>query len=331
MKILILGAESPKVHVLEQRHLDQIRALGEDIELHAPLASNSEEVQAHLAEAEVLAGFPSDLAEISLASAPKLKWIHSFSAGMERVLTPELKESNITVSNSSGVHAIPIAEYVLACSFLFAKKFYQSFQNQQKKIWQPLDGMTEIRDATMLVVGLGRIGKEIAKVTAGAGMYVIAIDQALRLAALAQGKPEFVRELYVMEQMEEVLPKADYVVLSLPATAETHHLFDAKKFRIMKKSAVLMNTGRGELIHEQELIEALRQNVIAGAALDVTEEEPLPHNSPLWGMDNVVITPHHSSHTKKRMDRTIDLFCDNIKAYTRGEKLITLVDKQKGY
>jgi len=325
MKILILGAAAPKVHVLEQRHLDQILALGEDIELHAPLGANIDEVQTHLADAEVLAGFPWDLAKISLASAPRLKWIHSFSAGMERVLTPELKASNILVSNSSGVHAIPIAEYVLACSLLFAKKFYQSFQNQQQKIWQPLDGMTEIRDSTMFVVGLGRIGKEIAKVTAGAGMYVIAIDRP------GIEKPEFVRELYSTEQMEEVLPKADYVVLSLPSTAETHHLFDMEKFRIMKKSAFLINTGRGDLIHEQELVEALRQNVIAGAALDVTETEPLPQDSPLWGMDNVVITPHHSSHTKKRMDRTIVLFCEHIKAYLRGEQLPNLVDKQKGY
>ena len=325
MRILLLRTEEPKVHILEQRHMDQIRALDKSIELYAPLAASTEEVQTHLADAEALAGFPRDLAEISLAFAPRLKWIHSFSAGMEKVLTPELKASDVIVSNSSGVHAIPIAEYVLACIFIFAKKFYQSFQNQQEKRWQALDGMTEIRDATVLVVGLGRIGTEIAKVTAGSGMYVIAIDRS------AKGKPEFVQELYSTEQMEQVLPKADYVVLSLPATVETHHLFDMEKFRIMKKSAVLINIGRGELIHEQELIEALRQNVIAGAALDVMEIEPLPHDSPLWKMENVVITPHHSSHTKKRMDRTVDLFCENIQAYLRGEQLSNFVDKQKGY
>ena len=325
MKILILGVETPKVHMLELRHVDQILAVDKTIELHTPLAANTEEVQTYLGDAEVLAGFPRDLAKISLGSAPQLKWIHTFSVGMERVLTSELKASNILVSNSSGVHAIPIAEYVLACILFFAKKFYQSFQNQRQAVWQPLDGMTEIRGSTLLVVGLGRIGIEIGKVTAGAGMRVIAIDRP------GMEGPEFVQELYSTEQMGEALPKADYVVLSLPSTVETYHLFDMEKFRIMKKSAVLINIGRGELIHEQDLIEALRQNVIAGAALDVMETEPLPHDSPLWNMDNVVITPHHSSHTKKRMDRTIDLLCEHLKAYLRGERLPNLVDKEKGY
>ncbi len=325
MKILLLATQEPKVHILDAKHLEQILAVDKSIELQAPLAVHTKEVQIHLANAEVLVGFPRDLAEISLVLAPQLKWIHSFSAGMERVLTPELKASDIIVSNSSGVHAIPIAEYVLASILIFAKKSYQSLRNQQQKRWQALDGMIEIRDATVLVVGLGRIGTEIAKVASGAGMRVIAVDQA------GKARPEFVQELYGIDQMNEALPEADYVVLSLPLTVESHHLFDMKKFSIMKQSAVLINIGRGALIHEQELIEALQGKMIAGAALDVTEDEPLPQASPLWQMENVVITPHHSSHTKKRMDRTIDLFCENLKAYMQGERLITLVDKQKGY
>ena len=314
MNILVLRTEGPKVHMLEEKHLDQIRAVDASVQL----------VERH-EDAEILTGFPKDLVEIPLSQASNLKWIHSFSAGMDMVLAPEVKASHILLSNSSGVHAIPIAEHVLGFILIFAKKFYQSFQNQRQSRWQALDGITEIRDATVLVVGLGRIGSEIARVASGAGLRVIAVDRA------GKEKPEFVQELYGIEQMEQALPMADYVVLSLPSTGETRHLFDMEKFRIMKESSVLINIGRGAVVHEQELAEAIRQNVIAGAALDVTEVEPLPQDSPLWQMDNVVITPHHSSHTKKRMDRTVDLFCEHIQAYLRGEPLPNLVDKQKGY
>lgn len=328
MKILLLANEKPEVYQIEQRYRDQICSIDKSIELHVPFASNIEEVHAYLPKTEALVGFPRDLEAISLRSAPQLKWMHSFSAGMERVLTPELKASNIMASNSSGVHAIPIAEHVLACILIFAKKFYQSFQNQQQKIWQPVEGMTEIRDSTLMVVGLGKIGKEIAKVANGTGMKVIAVDQALRQA---QGKPEFVQEFYGVDELNRVLPQADYVVIALPYTQHTHHFFDMEKFRMMKKSSVLINIGRGGVIHEKELIEALQNGVIAGCALDVTQEEPLPSDSPLWRMNNVVITPHHSSRTKKRMDRTIDLLCEHIKAYLRGDRLPNLVDKEKGY
>ncbi len=314
MKILLLRAEEPKVHMVEQRHLDQIERVDPSVEFVK-----------HIADAEVLVGFPGDLASISLSKATNVKWLHSFSAGMEKVLTPELKESDIIVSNSSGVHAIPIAEHVLGFILIFAKKFYQSFQNQQQKHWQTLHGMSEIRDSTLLVVGLGHIGKEIAKVAAGAGMRVIAVDR------IGIGKPEFVQELYGTEHIREALPKADYVALALPYTKATHHLLDITKFRIMKKSAVIINIGRGAVVDEGELVEALQQGVIAGAALDVMEEEPLPQDSPLWHMDNVVITPHHSSHTTQCTDRTIDLFCENLKAYIQRKILPNLVDKQKGY
>jgi D-2-hydroxyacid dehydrogenase (NADP+) len=325
MNIVLLRTEKPEAHVLEDRHLEQIRAVGSNIQLQAPFVSTWDEVEKHLKEAEIVVGFPNELSAILLAQMPHVKWLHTFSAGLDKVLTPELKASDIVVSNSSGVHAIPIAEHVLGCMLLFAKKFPQSLQNQAQKQWQTLHGIGEIRDARVLVVGLGRIGTEIAKVAAGAGMRVIAVDQP------EKEKPNFVERIYGVNGLLEALPEADYIVLALPYTKKTHHLFNMEKFRIMKDSAVLVNIGRGPVVHEQELIEALQGGVIAGAALDVTETEPLPQESPLWAMENVVITPHHSSHTKKRMNRTIDLFCENLKAYIQKVRLPTLVDKQKGY
>jgi D-2-hydroxyacid dehydrogenase (NADP+) len=325
MKVLLLRTEEPKVHVIEQRHISQIQAVDKNIELQTPLASNWSEVERHLEDAEVVAGFPQELSQISLAQIPHVKWIHSFSAGMEKVLTAEIKASTIIVSNSSGVHAIPIAEHVLGFILLFAKKFHESFANQQQKEWKPSEEIAEIRGATLLVVGLGRIGTEIASVASGAGMRVLAVDRP------EKEKPGFVEKIYSADELLQALPEADYVVLSLPHTVETNHLFTMEKFRIMKQSAIIINIGRGGIIHEKELMKALKQNIIGGAGLDVTEEEPLPADSPLWEMENVVITPHHSSRTKQRMDRTINLFCSNIKAYIQGEPLLTLVDKQKGY
>src|SRR6185503_9960075 len=128
-----------------------------------------------------------------------------------------------------------------------------------------------------------------------------------------------------------MLPHADFVVITLPHTPETHHLFNAEKFKRMKKSAVVINIGRGGIIHEADLVEALKAGDIAGAGLDVTETEPLPNYSPLWDMENVMITPHHSGLSHKYMDRAIDLLCKNIKAYLAKKPLLTEVDKKLGY
>jgi D-2-hydroxyacid dehydrogenase (NADP+) len=325
MKIVLLRQEKPIAHVVEERHIEKIQKIDSSIELMVPLANAFEQVKHAMQNAHVAAGFPGDLAKLSLADMPEMQWIHSFSAGVEKILTPEIKTSDIMVSNSSGVHAIPIAEHVLGFILLHAKRFPQSLKNQAQKQWEPLEEITEIRSRTVLVVGLGRIGTEIAKVCAGVGMRVIAAD------TVAKEQPEYIHTLYTAGRLPEALSQADYVVFALPYTKETHHLFGVEKFRAMKRSSVIINIARGAVIHEQELIAALQEKIIAGAALDVTEQEPLQQESPLWEMENVVITPHHSSRTKERMDRTIDLFRDNIRAYMHGDALPTLVNKQRGY
>jgi D-2-hydroxyacid dehydrogenase (NADP+) len=324
MKILLLRVEKPEVSIMTPEHIKQIQGVDASVEIYAPLAGDQAEVTKHLADCDVVSGFPYDLAELEFQDAKNLKWIHTLSAGVDKVLTPYVKESQLLVSNSSGVHAIPIAEHVLAFMLIFAKKFYESFEKQQQKLWQGNDGMFELRGSTLLVIGLGRVGSEIAKVAYGIGMNVIAVDRSKK-------KPAYIAKMYGANALRDALPEADFAVLALPHTVDTHHLFDMEKFRIMKDTAVLINIGRGSLLHEQELIEALEKKVIAGAALDVTEKEPLAAGSPLWSMKNVIITPHHSSQTDKRMGRMIDQFCTNIQAYTEGRPLPNLVDKQKGY
>jgi len=323
MKILLIKTEGMKPLLITEKHLEKIRRIDKNIKVTAISSLDKEEIVKHLKDADIIAGSPWVIPQIK--EAQKLKWIHSFSAGMDRVLTPEVLKSQIILSNSSGIHATPIAEHVLAFILIFTRRFRVALKNQQQKIWSRDQDLTELRDKTVLVVGLGNIGTEIARLASCFGAKVIGIKQN------ANNKPDFVSKAYTVNQLEGILPKADFVILCLPLTSRTHRLFNMKKFKLMKKSAVLINIGRGALVNEKELIEALDKKIIRGAGLDVTEEEPLSDKSKLWEMENVVITPHHSGWSEKYMDRAIDLFCVNLKAYLANQPPPNLVDKTKGY
>lgn len=323
MKILLIKTERTIPLSVQNKHLRKIRNVDKKIKVTSVTSGHGEEIAKHLKDADIVAGFPWVISSIKVAK--KLKWIHTFSAGMDKVLTPEVVKSKVIVSNSSGIHAIPIAEHVLGFMLNFTRKFYHSFRKQQKKVWERNQDLTELRDKTVLVIGLGNIGTQVARLSSCFGAHIMAIKQDIK------DKPEFVSKVYSINHLEKILSKADFVVLCLPLTPQTHHLFNMKKIKLMKKSAVLINIGRGGLINEKELIEALDKKIISGAGLDVTEEEPLPKESKLWKMENVVITPHHSGWSEKYMDRAIDLFCLNLQAYLKGERLPNLVDKARGY
>lgn len=323
MKILLIKTEGAIPLNITQKHLKKIQSVDKNIQLVAVPSGNKKEITKHIKDAEVVAGASGVILPIPLAK--NLKWIHAFSAGVEKILTPEVVKSKIIVSNSSGIHAIPIAEHVIGFILIFTRKFYDTFKKQQRKIWTKNQDLTELKDKTVLVVGLGNIGTEVARLTSCFGANVIAVKQNLK------HKPDFVNEVYSINHLEKTLSKADFVVLCLPLTNETHHLFDVKKFKLMKKTAIIINIGRGGLINEKELIEALDKKIISGAGLDVTEEEPLSQKSRLWTMENVVITPHHSGWSEKYMDRAIDLFCINLQAYLANKPLPNLVDKTRGY
>lgn len=323
MKIVLVQDLERPHHAIRPEHIEKIKAVDPAIQLVVLTSRQVNEINRELEDAEVLAGTLWSTPEIH--NLKGLKWIHSFSAGVEHVLTPEVKNSDVLVGNCSGIHATPIAEHILGFLLMFTRRFYDTFLNQQQKVWERNDKLTELKGKTVLIVGLGHIGTETARLANCIGARVMGVDYA------GKQKPEFIEAFYTTEQLKTALPQADFVVLALPYTKETHHLLDLSKFRIMKSSAVLVNIGRGAVVHEQELIQALDQNIIAGAALDVTEEEPLPQESPLWKMKNVVITPHHSGISEKYMDRAVDVFCENLKAYIKGERLPNLVDKQKGY
>lgn len=165
----------------------------------------------------------------------------------------------IIISNSSGIHATPIAEHIVGFMLIFTRGFYRTFQNQQKRVWKKDETISELRGKTVLIVGLGDIGMEAARLAYTFGARVLAVTRSRK------EKPAFVDELRIGDDLDKMLPKADFVAICLPYTKETHHLFDMKKFRLMKPSAVLINIGRGGIVHEKELIEALRKRIIGGA------------------------------------------------------------------
>ncbi|TSC56030.1 MAG: Uncharacterized protein Greene071421_49 [Parcubacteria group bacterium Greene0714_21] len=323
MKILFITPEERPLCNVTKEHLAKIRSVSSDIDLRVVAASNISEIERHVADAEVMVGIPKSIPDLS--QAKNLKWVHSFSAGMDRVLTPELVNSLVLASNSAGIHATPIAEHIIAFLLTFTRKLKESFEQQQQKKWQRIDTLTELRDKIILIVGLGHIGREAARLAASFGARVVAVDTP------GVEKPEFVQELGTIEALPEFLGKADFVVLCLPYTKDTHHFINQNRLSAMQPHAVLLNIGRGGVVDEQALIKALKEKKIGGAALDVTEQEPLPKDSPLWDMDNVVITPHHSGISEKYMDRAVDLFCLNLQAYLKGERLPNLIDKTAGY
>jgi len=309
MKILIIqpkGFSHISFTVTEQ-HLSKIKEVGPGVVV--VVASDPQDVAYHVPSSEVMVGVFRFLP--SIKEAKQLKWVHGLGAGAD-ALSPEIINAPVLVSNSSGVAAVPIAEHILGFILLFTKQFYTTFRNQHQKKWEK-QKLTELRGKTVLIVGLGHVGKEASRILSCLGARVLAVDKKNS------------------EELNEMLPLADFVVICLPLTKETHHLFSREKFNRMKPTAVLMNIGRGAIVNEKELIEALLQKTIAGAALDVQETEPLPPDSPLWAMENVVITPHHSPSSEKYMDRAIDLFCLNLQAYLKGERLPNLIDKTAGY
>ena len=264
-------------------------------------------------------------------SASRLKWIQTHLTGVEGFLYPEVVRSQVIVTNAGGVSSIPISEQVMGMMLCLSRKLHVFIGNQLECRWRTgelelLAQLEELAGKTVGIVGLGRIGAEIAKRAKCFEMKVIAT----RRRASSQA-PSYVDKLVAAENLNELLAESDFVVLQLPLTGETRGMFGEHQFRSMKRTAYLINTGRGEVVKEDALIKALKEGTITGAALDTFAIEPLPKDSPLWGMKNVIITPHVAGFTPNYLDRLTDLFCENLKRFIRNEQLINVVDKTLGY
>lgn len=287
-------------------------------------STNNEKLNALLAEAEVLYGLflPKDL----LSRTPRLKWIQTMSAGVDRFVDTDIWNSPIILTGVSGIHATPISEFVLEFMLMFAKQAPFCFRMQQKHEWgRFMPGV--LRGKTAGIVGLGSIGREVARLCKAFGMKVIATRRSARQSSRAR----YVDKLLPASQLKQLLGESDYVVIATPLTKETTGLIGAEEFRAMKPTAYIINIGRGGIINEEALIQALDEKKIAGAGLDVTSKEPLPPDSRLWDFENVIITPHVSGGMEDYMERATDLFCENLKRYLNGKRLLNVIDKTRGY
>lgn len=287
-----------------------------------------EDLDTLLAEAEVIFGtllFPDDL----LSRASRLKWIHTSATGVERYLPTGIFEGDVTVTNSRGATALPIAEHVLAFMFMLARNAPHLLAAKQARRWERFYTL-ELNHRTVGIIGLGTIGGEVARLAKGVGMKVIATR---RSATKRESGVFGIAELYPRSELLQMLSKSDFVVIAAPLTEETRRMIGEAELRAMKSAAYLINIARGEIVNQSALIKALREGWIAGAGLDVFETEPLPPDSELWELPNVILSSHISSWTDidRRSQRIVGLFCENLRRYLAGEQLLNVVDREKGY
>lgn len=276
--------------------------------------------------------------------APRLRWVQGYFAGADRALreAPELFE-RVTLTTASGVHMPVMAEYCLLMMLAHDHHLPRLLEAQAAHNW-PLDrgqrfAAAELRDKTVGILGYGSIGRETARLARAFGMRVLAakrnpaqrVDDGWQLPGTGDPRGDLPEKIYGLDALDALLPECDYVVVVLPLTAETRHVLNANSLAWLKPGAFVINIGRGGLIDELALIEALRTGRASGAALDVYAQEPLPSNSPLWTAPNVILTPHISGWTRRYDELAFQLFADNLRRYLAGEKLYNEVDLALGY
>jgi phosphoglycerate dehydrogenase-like enzyme len=278
------------------------------------------------AEVLLLGSVPASVLDRVVTRSPRLRWIHSASAGVDRVTTSVVRERGLTVTNARGVFSRPIAEYVVMMSLAIARRLPQLLELQRERTWQPLRGR-ELSELTIGIVGYGSIGVELSVLLAPFGSRILATRRHPERGA---GDASNV-ELHGLDRLDEVLRASDIVVVAAPLTDETAGLIGAEQLAEMREDAWLINIARGRLIDEIALRRALQSGWIGGAVLDVFSEEPLAPDSPLYTTPNVIITPHTSWASDRVAARTVDLFVENLRAFRAGEPMRNVVDLEAGY
>lgn len=255
---------------------------------------------------------------------PRLQWLHVTRGGVNAYLTPAVKARPIQVTGSKGIHGTVFSEFALACILMLAKKLPDCIAAQKQKNWQRIQPV-EVAGQTLGVVGLGIAGMDLACKAKALGMRVIATKRT------PTEKPEFVDELGLPEFLPQLLSESDYVVLLLASVPSTFNIIGDNELRLMKKSAYIINLSGGRAIDESLLVRALKENWIAGAALDAFAKQPLPEDSELWALPNVIISPRIAGITSQKWPPLLPIFRENLRRFIAGEPLLNLVDKELGY
>jgi len=328
----------------EREHVDRIRAVDPRIELlHDPAllprpryvsdhagspSQRTPEEEARFLEmlgrAEVVLDFPSGHIRDLTAVAPRLRWLQSTSAGIgQMVKRVGLDQTDITFTTASGVHARPLADFCLMAMLMFAKNYQWMERDKKAKRWERYCG-EELTGKTLAIVGVGRVGQEVARHGKRMDMRVTGMRR-------SDVPVPDVDKVFDRANLHAMLREADFLVLAAPHTPETEGIIGEGELAMLKASAVLINIGRGALVDEDALIRALQEKRLAGAALDVAREEPPPQDSPLWDMPNVIISPHSASTVTQENARITDIFCDNLRRYLSGQPLRNVLDKKQLY
>ncbi len=321
IEIVVLGQDARRLFRGQSKYPSELEA-----------QTARKEFEEAMSAAEVLFGFwgpglielypnPQALAE----AAPQLRWLQLTSAGLDRAARSGLIESDLMVTNASGLHATPIGEYVLLSMLMFCKGGHRFVRAQDRGEWVRYMPQ-ELYGKTVGVVGLGHIGEEVARLSKAFGCRVLATRRSVTERADSD-----IGTLLPPGELPALLAESDFVVLAVPLTEETRGLIGEAELRQMKASAVLINIARGAVVDQEALIRALKDGEIAGAGLDVFDQEPLAEDSELWGMENVIMSPHISGGTEIYNQRAVGIFCDNLRRYLAGERLMNLADPERGY
>lgn len=302
----------------------QVKEACPDAEL---ITVKESEAGPYIPDADIIVGYGGMLnwANI-LPQAKKCRWVHTLSAGVDRLTSqPDFVSSETILTNSRGIHGIPMGEHCLGIILGFTRKLFHTYDNQKEHRWESgVRGLDEIAGKTAVVVGLGAVGVGIAAKLRAMDMKVVGVKQSVTPIP-------GIDKVYGTADLDEALAQGDVVIVTLPVTPETRDLFNLDRFKKMKSNTIFINVSRGETVVDVDLATALKEGIIAGASLDVFRTEPLPPDNPLWDVPNLIVTPHDAAISPMYLPRTIEIFCENLRVFPDASKMKNVVDKVRGY
>ena len=297
---------------VQERHKEKLERAGKGCRF--VYATPETATKAMIESADIIIG---NVKTDRLHAPERLKWLQLNSAGADAYVKPGLLKDTTMLTSATGAYGKAVAEHTFAMLLMLQKKLHLYRDAQKQSKWSDFGTVVSITDATVLVVGLGDIGLHFARLCSALGAHVIGLKRSMGAC------PEGVHELHTMDEMDDLLPKADVIASFVPSTPTTHHMYTKERFRAMKETAIFLNSGRGDAVASEVLYEALLEGMIASAGIDVTEPEPLPADSPLWQLPNLMLTPHISGqfHLPETFERIVDIAATNLSAYLSGKSL----------